>query len=56
MVSDYGMVMSDNIFWVPIFQEKSDNMIKFQGEGATQELKIEIEENGQITVSSYDCT
>ncbi|MBW4971353.1 hypothetical protein KZY98_12845 [Croceibacter atlanticus] len=56
MVSDYGGIMNENEFWAPIFQEKSGNYIKFEGEGATQDLKIELKGNGIITVSSYDCT
>jgi hypothetical protein len=56
MVSDYGEIMNENEFWVPIFQEKSENFIKFEGEGATEDLKIELKENGKIIVSSYDCT
>jgi hypothetical protein len=59
MVSDYGINMSDingTSFWIPIFKEKSGNFIKFEGEGATQDLKIELKENGNIIVSSYDCT
>jgi uncharacterized protein YuzE len=56
MVSDYGGIMNVNEFWIPIFQEKSGNFIKFEGEGATEDLKIEIKENGKIIVSSYDCT
>lgn len=55
MVSDYGGYMNENKFWVPIFQVKEGNIIKFEGEGATQDLKIEIKENGTIVVSSYDC-
>ena len=56
MVRDYGGIMNVNEFWIPIFQEKSGNFIKFEGEGATEDLKIEIKENGKIIVSSYDCT
>ena len=56
MVSDYGGIMNVNEFWIPIFQEKSGNFIKYEGEGATEDLKIEIKENGKIIVSSYDCT
>ena len=56
MVSDYGVLMNENEFWTPIFQEKSRNLIKFEGEGATEDLKIELKENGKIIVSSYDCT
>lgn len=48
MVSDYGPV--------PAFQEKTGTIIKFESDGATQDLKIEIRENGTMVVSSYDCT
>jgi hypothetical protein len=56
MVSDYGGIMNENEFWTPIFQEKYGNFIKFEGEGATEDLKIELKENGKIIVTSYDCT
>lgn len=56
MVSDYGGLMNENEFWIPIFQEKTENILRFEGEGATQDLKIELIENGVIIVSSYDCT
>jgi len=56
MVSDYGLLMNKKEYWIPIFQEKLGNTIKFEGEGATENLKIEIKENGIIVVSSYDCT
>tara|TARA_R100000935_G_scaffold56703_1_gene88963 strand:- start:571 stop:1176 length:606 start_codon:yes stop_codon:yes gene_type:complete len=56
MVSDYGMMMNGDEFQVPMFKEKAGNTIKFEGEGATQDLQIEIKENGTIVVSSYDCT
>jgi hypothetical protein len=56
MVSDYYGLVGDNESWIPIFQGKEGNIIKFEGEGATQDLKIEIKENGIFIVSSYDCT
>ena len=56
MVSDYYGIMGDNETWIPIFQGKEENIIKFEGEGATEDLKIETKENGIIVVSSYDCT
>ena len=57
MISDYGGLMNENEFWIPTFQESSiGNTLKFEGEGATEDLKIEIKENGIIEVSSYDCT
>lgn len=56
MVSDYGIMMNGNEFQVPMFVEKSGYTLKFEGEGATEDLKIEIKDNGTIVVSSYDCT
>ena len=56
MVSDYYGIMSDNATWIPKFQVKEGNVIKFEGEGATEDLKIELKENNSIAVSSYDCT
>ncbi|NJY64307.1 hypothetical protein HC174_16335 [Salinimicrobium sp. CDJ15-81-2] len=56
MVSDYGIMMNGNEFQVPMFKEKSGNTLKFEGGGATEDLQIEIKDNGTIVVSSYDCT
>lgn len=56
MVSDYGIMMNGNEFQIPMFKEKSGNTLKFEGEGATEDLQIEIKDNGTIVVSSYDCT
>lgn len=56
MVSDYGALMNENEFWKPIFQEKVGNIIRFEGEGATEDLKIELLDKRTIIVSSYDCT
>ncbi|WP_215226849.1 hypothetical protein [Echinicola shivajiensis] len=56
MVSEYGLQINKNEFCIPIFQEKSGNIIKFEGGEATVDLQIELKENGTITVSSYDCT
>ncbi|MGC1632145.1 MAG: hypothetical protein WA749_08540 [Gelidibacter sp.] len=56
MVSDYGGLMGEKDFWKPIFQERTEDTLKFEGEGATEDLKIEIKGNGIIVVSSYDCT
>lgn len=59
MVSDYKIIITDlngTSFWIPRFQEKSENTIKFEGEGATEDLKIELKEDRIITVSSYDYT
>ncbi|MFH4969400.1 hypothetical protein V8G61_14435 [Gaetbulibacter sp. M240] len=56
MVSDYYGLMGDNETWIPIFQGKEGSIIKFEGEGATEDLKIETKENEIIVVSSYDCT
>jgi hypothetical protein len=56
MVSDYYGLMGDSETWIPIFQGKEGNIIKFEGEGATNDLQIEINADGIIKVSSYDCT
>jgi hypothetical protein len=59
MLSDYAQVFNTidgDELWLPVFIEKSGNTIRFEGEGATQDLKMELNENGLITVSSYDCT
>lgn len=56
MVSDYGLLMNENEFKIPAFSEKTDHKIKFNADGATQDLAIESKENGSIIVSSYDCT
>ena len=56
MVSDYYGIMGDSETWIPVFQGRDGNIIKFEGEGATEDLKIKIKENGILTVSSYDCT
>ncbi|QED36811.1 hypothetical protein FK178_03385 [Antarcticibacterium arcticum] len=56
MVSDYSILMNRNEISIPSFLEKDDNILKFEGRGATQDLTIENNENGLITVSSYDCT
>lgn len=55
MISDYGLQSGNQIF-IPLFIEKADKIIKFEGEGATQDLSIEYKEDGSIMVSSYDCT
>lgn len=58
MVSDYGMTKTDlnrESFWIPKYQETIEKTIKFEGKGATEDLKIELKENGLIAVSSYDC-
>lgn len=57
MVSDYGGEMNENDFRIPKFQEVTGNFLKFNVLlGATEDLKIEIKENGVFIVSSYDCT
>ncbi len=56
MVSDYSVLINGNEISIPPFLAKADNIIKFEGKGATQDLTIEHNENGSITVSSYDCT
>lgn len=57
MVSDYGgLNFYDKKYYIPEFQERTENIIKFEGEGATQDLQIEIMKDGIIKVSSYDCT
>lgn len=56
MVSDHGTMTDENEFMFPIFQERSANTLKFEGYGATEDLKIELLENGIILVSTYDCT
>lgn len=57
MVSDYGGEMSENDFRIPKLKEITGNYLKFNVLlGATEDLKIEIKENGVYIVSSYDCT
>jgi hypothetical protein len=41
---------------IPRFIEKKGNEYLFEGEGATQDLKIIDNKDGTFTVSSYDCT
>ena len=55
MVSDYGLLMNGKDFLVPEFQEKAGNILKFEGLDATQDLKIELKENGIFVVTSYSC-
>ena len=59
MVSDYAIIsidVNETSIRIPRILEKTDNIINFEGEGATEDLKIELKENGGIIVSSYDCT
>jgi len=56
MISDYYGTINENELWIPIFDEKSENTYRFDGEGATQDLRIVVRENGLIIVASYDCT
>lgn len=41
---------------IPRFIEKKGNQYHFEGEGATEDLKIIDNNDGTFTVSSYDCT
>lgn len=56
MISDYIILMNGETIIIPQFLEKSGNKLKFATEGATEELTIELRNNGTIVVSSYDCT
>lgn len=56
MVSDYGALINETDFWIPTYQGQSGNTIRFAGDGATEDLKIELKDNGTIIVASYDCT
>ena len=57
MVSNYGGEMNENDFKTPKLLELNDNYLKFDVLiGATQDLKIEIQEDSTFIVSSYDCT
>lgn len=59
MVSDYGVILNDkdgSNFWVPKYENKTENILNFESMGATQELKIKIISEGIYEVSSYDCT
>lgn len=56
MLSDYGIIVKGKEFSVPVFQEREGDTLKFQGEGAAQDLKIQVREGGIVVVSSYDCT
>lgn len=57
MLNDYSEYSSNLEFSSPVFTEKSGNIIRFQvKDGPTEDLKIEIKENGTFEVSSYDCT
>lgn len=56
MISDKSILMNGNEISIPSFLEKVESVIRFEVEGATQNLSIEYKENGVIIVSSYDCT
>jgi hypothetical protein len=45
-----------NFIEIPRFIEKKGNEYLFEGEGATQDLKIIVNKDGTFTISSYDCT
>ncbi|KOY52403.1 hypothetical protein I602_1963 [Polaribacter dokdonensis DSW-5] len=45
-----------NFIEIPRFTEKKGNEYLFEGEGATQDLKIIVNKDGTFTISSYDCT
>ena len=47
---------TDKKIELPKFIEKKGNEYLFEGEGATQDLKIINNKDGTFTVSSYDCT
>jgi len=56
MVSKYCIFLSNGEYLLPIFQVRIGKTIKFESQGATQDLQIELKEDGIIKVSSYDCT
>lgn len=56
MSSEYVVIMNGDQLLVPEFIEKAENKIKFAVEGATEDLTIELKEEGSIMVTSYDCT
>lgn len=57
MISNYsGYSNRTKKYWIPEPESVQNNIIKFSGIGATQNLKIEIKKNGTIVVSSNDCT
>ena len=56
MVSRYSIFSYSGGYLLPVFQERIGKIIKFGSQGATEDLKIELKENGIIKVSSYDCT
>ena len=45
-----------NFIEIPKFKEKKENEYLFEGEGATQDLKLIDNKDGTYTISSYDCT
>jgi len=56
MVSKYCIYSSKGEYLIPVFQVRIGKTIKFESQGATQDLQIELKEDGIIKVSSYDCT
>lgn len=56
MISEYGILMNGEDFQIPGFKERDGNQIKFETEGASMDLQIELLEDDIIQVSSYDCT
>lgn len=56
MVNDYIILMNDNEIIIPKFERKTPKTIEFEVEEGTENLKIEVKANGNIEVSSYDCT
>lgn len=56
LVSDYSLFMSDGSLEMPQFEGKSGNKLKFGSIGASEDLTLELKEDGVVVVSSYDCT
>ena len=59
MVSEYSTEFNgikSRELWIPKFREKTGNVIKFECEGASQDLQIEIMSGRIFEVSSYDCS
>lgn len=56
MSSDYAVIKNGDQLLIPEFIEKVKNIIEFGVEGATEDLTIELKEDGSIMVMSYDCT
>ena len=59
MLSDYCelfIAIDRSELYIPVFQEKTENILKFECYGASQDLQIELIDNQIFEVSSYDCT